>query len=346
MDTNNKVDLMNRNLQIYASILFDVETLSYSVDSEVTSKCEVEIFFDSKFDLQSRLSRRDFIYIGKFDIFGIIVDFTMNSETSAKVVFQIGNDVLTHDTLLLTQTNIDIGNMIATKLTSEFVTTTFVQSKLPLNITNSSTNVGTVFSPDGVIEFSKLWRQLKRTNNIEISVVLRGGEINRSIDVSISDYTSANTIIAEDDRDVLESSVKFSSDQTTRFTLVDNLNNIFVFYLQRNGSITTNENSTNLVTSFLDKKKYYNEPLTQDKAFSEAQNEMTGKYENNIELKVTESRFNSLNLGDTVQFVLKNRNVVQTVVSAKKRKGESGFHITLGTSRRRFTDLLKKKGSA
>lgn len=345
MDTNNKVDLLNRSLQIYASVIFDSTTISYSVDSEVTSNCEVKIIFDSKFDLQSRLSRRDFIYIGKLNIFGIILDFTIDSETSAKIIFQMGNDVLAHDTLLNTQTNIALGNMISTKLTSEFVTTTFVQSKLPINITNSSTKVGTVFSPDGVIEFSKLWRQLKRTNNIEITTDLKGGEITRSIDVSISDYIPATLIVAVDDRDVLESNVKFSGDQTTRFTLVDNLNNAFIFYLQKDGSITTNANSTNLVTSFLDKKKYYNEPLTQDKAFSEAQNEMTGKYENNIELKVTESRFNSLNLGDTVQFVLKNRNVVRTVVSAKKRKGENEFYITLGTSRRRFTDLLKKKGS-
>lgn len=341
MNTNNRIDLLDRRLELYSSLIFKEDSLIFSTDLEVTSVCEVDIVFNDSKDIQSRLSRRDFIFIGKYNLFGIIVDFTIDSDNSAKIKFQIGNDILNHDTLLQTQVKIDAGAFIEAKLTSEFINTTFSQSKLPLTIQNKSNKLATIFSPDGVLEFSKLWRQLKRTSAINIKTEILGGT-NNTIHVTISDFEQITHIVAEDDREILNCDIKFSGDQTTRFTLVDNLNNSFIFYLQKDGSITTNENSENLVTSFLDKKKFYNEVLTIDKARAEASNEMTGKYENNIELKVEKELFDKISLGDKVSFVLKNRNVVPTVASAKKQNGGTDFFITLGTSRRRFTDLLKK----
>lgn len=334
------IELEKSKLELYdwqLNHLKDYAILDYEYTLDLKEKSIFTIYINESILLTE-------LYFVQFSTyFGRIIRVSQNSENKYQLEIAVGKDAFDYEITLENNFIEEIEVFIAEKI-SEFNNKNFSYiNNLEIEVT-SLTEGYIVF--DETISLSEFMSQVKRLYDIEVDIIYIEKYFFK---VVIGKKPNNRIEIAWNDAEVIKYELNFSNELPTKVTVVDKNNNEYNFYLCTNGEVDDDYNPdidrVRLPTIKNQIKVVSDVSLSSEsEARPYAEEILLGSENNEIVLEYDTSNIgaNSL-INSIVDFILPNEQVVTARITKIESDNKTPIKtITLGASRKRLTDVVKK----
>lgn len=320
------------------------KVLRYDTNSKVFTELEC-LLSEEEFDI---INRKDFVVFEFEDYLriGRIEQIEKQDNELVNLWVSINNDLLEHDVFIGDYNKPSLEQFVADSLTSEFISNPLLKARVPLSIEVDTNTTGKISAPDKVLSLSVLTDQLMRIYNIKLECTF--DSINRQIKAVIKKVERPQIKISELDGFVKKTNLFIDSENATKITVITDTGS-YTYYLKSNGRITDDVNDPTIIDSVVDLKEYQAD-MTQSQAETLAKERLERIYNNKIEIMMKFEQFQLLGfdswfdfLNADVLFYDRYSNKIQTKVSKLEIRNGDFVDVTLGTSRTRLTDKLKRR---
>jgi hypothetical protein len=289
----------------------------------------------------------DFIHDNQTNFFGIITKVDIKNK-SVEIEATSNQYIFNSDIILPSRAQ--EGNTATIRsyidnFLKKYQNNVFLNARLPIIINNQVPNDLTFSLPVEArnVNFSNWLNRYIRLYNLKFTAKVSSSSV-RNIICTAELVPEAAVMTIDDLRNyIISSDLKLFNEVKNIINVInkDNTNEFIVYYLRKNGTITTNADDTNILTGINETTIMIDE-FTSSKALEEAEKLVQNTFKNEIELIVVEEFFNSISLNQKVLFVTKNKLKVTSRLT-KKVKEKGIYRLIFGDERNNLTSRIAKK---